>query len=89
MYYQERYGFWVPSRYEDVAPATKDHETYLPSKGTSLGPGQYPDSPQSRTALDVLADRMAEFDIERTELRRVNMTNVMGYSHVPVHVNGG
>ena len=41
---------------------------------------------EGRIALDVLADRMAEFDIERSDLRRVNMTNVMGYSHVPVHV---
>lgn len=41
---------------------------------------------EGHIALDILADRMPEFDVQRSDLRRVNMTNVMGYSHVPVHV---
>lgn len=41
---------------------------------------------EGRIALDILADRMAEFEVDTSSLRRVNMTNVMGYSHVPVHV---
>ncbi|MEB4208029.1 cytochrome P450 [Mycobacterium sp. 94-17] len=41
---------------------------------------------EGRVALDIMADKMAEFDVDASSLRRVNMTNVMGYSHVPVHV---
>jgi cytochrome P450 len=28
VYYSAQWDFWALSRYEDVAPATKDHDTY-------------------------------------------------------------
>lgn len=36
VYYSEKWDFWALSRYEDVAPATKDHETYSSAKGATL-----------------------------------------------------
>lgn len=41
---------------------------------------------EGRIALDLLADRMAEYEVDRARLERVSMTNVMGYSSVPVQV---
>jgi len=36
VYYNAKWDFWALSRYEDVAPATKDHETYSSAKGATL-----------------------------------------------------
>ena len=36
VYYSAQWDFWALSRYEDVAPATKDHETYSSAKGATL-----------------------------------------------------
>ena len=36
MYYNAKWDFWALSRYDDVAPATKDHETYSSAKGATL-----------------------------------------------------
>ncbi|MED5812118.1 cytochrome P450 [Mycolicibacterium sp. 050232] len=36
VYYSEKWDFWALSRYEDVAPATRDHETYSSAKGATL-----------------------------------------------------
>lgn len=36
VYYSEKWDFWALSRYEDVAPATKDHETFSSAKGATL-----------------------------------------------------
>ena len=36
VYYNARWDFWALSRYDDVAPATKDHETYSSAKGATL-----------------------------------------------------
>lgn len=36
VYYNEKWDFWALSRYEDVAPATRDHETYSSAKGATL-----------------------------------------------------
>ena len=41
---------------------------------------------EGRIALELLADRMPTYEVERDKLERVNMTNVMGYSSVPVRV---
>lgn len=41
---------------------------------------------ESRIALDLLLDFMPEFEIDRDGLRRVAMTNVAGWSHVPTKV---
>lgn len=41
---------------------------------------------EGRIALDLLLDRMPAFDVDVAALQRVNMTNVMGYSSVPVRV---
>jgi hypothetical protein len=41
---------------------------------------------ESRIALELLRERMPRFEVDRTGLRRVNMTNVAGFSHVPVKV---
>ncbi|EHB45727.1 Linalool 8-monooxygenase [Mycolicibacterium rhodesiae JS60] len=41
---------------------------------------------ESRIALNLLLDRMPRFTVDRTALKRVSMTNVIGYSSVPVHV---
>ncbi len=35
-YYSDKYGFWALSRYDDVAPAIKDCETYSSARGVSL-----------------------------------------------------
>ena len=42
---------------------------------------------EGRIALEFLLDRLPSYEVDHSALRRVNMTNVMGYSNVPVHVN--
>lgn len=39
---------------------------------------------ETRVALELLLDRLPTYDIDRTGLERVAMTNVAGYSRVPV-----
>jgi cytochrome P450 len=41
---------------------------------------------QGCIALEVLLDRLPSFEVDHAGLRRVNMTNVMGYSNVPMRV---
>ncbi|MGV0851870.1 cytochrome P450 [Mycolicibacterium phlei] len=36
VYYNEKWDFWALSRYDDVAPATRDWETYSSAKGATL-----------------------------------------------------
>ena len=36
VYHSTQYGFWALSRYEDVASAMRDHETYSSAKGVTL-----------------------------------------------------
>lgn len=36
VYYNPEWDFWALTRYDDVAPATKDHETYSSAKGATL-----------------------------------------------------
>lgn len=36
VYYNAKWDFWALSRYDDVAPATKDHETFSSAKGATL-----------------------------------------------------
>jgi len=36
VYYNPRYDFWALARYDDVAPAYRDHLTYSSAKGVSL-----------------------------------------------------
>jgi len=39
---------------------------------------------ESRIAIELMRERMPKFEVHREGLRRVNMTNVAGFSHVPV-----
>lgn len=41
---------------------------------------------ESRIALELMRERMPKFEVDRSGLRRVNMTNVAGYANVPVTV---
>lgn len=41
---------------------------------------------EGHIALELLLDRMSSFEVDHGALQRVNMTNVMGYSSVPVRV---
>ncbi|KUI04806.1 cytochrome P450 [Mycobacterium sp. IS-3022] len=36
VYYNAKWDFWALTRYADVAPATKDHETFSSAKGATL-----------------------------------------------------
>lgn len=36
VYHNGRWDFWALTRYDDVAPATKDHETFSSAKGATL-----------------------------------------------------
>ena len=36
VYYSEKYDFWALTRYDDVAAAVKDHETFSSAKGVTL-----------------------------------------------------
>ncbi|GFG50248.1 cytochrome P450 [Mycolicibacterium agri] len=36
IYYNKKWDFWALTRYDDVAPATKDHETFSSAKGATL-----------------------------------------------------
>ncbi|WP_260764390.1 cytochrome P450 [Mycobacterium sp. SMC-4] len=36
IFYSKKWDFWALSRYEDVAPATKDHELFSSAKGATL-----------------------------------------------------
>ncbi len=42
---------------------------------------------ESRVAFEQLRRRWPRFEIDRDGIRRVTMSNVAGYSHVPVHVS--
>ncbi|GAH58092.1 unnamed protein product, partial [marine sediment metagenome] len=44
---------------------------------------------ESRIALDALLDLLPEYEIDREGLRRVAMSNVCGWSNVPVKKVGG
>jgi cytochrome P450 len=39
---------------------------------------------EGRIALDALLDLIPRFEVDHEGLRRVNMTNVIGWAHVPV-----
>jgi cytochrome P450 len=41
---------------------------------------------ESRIAIELMRERMPKFQVHHDRLRRVNMTNVAGYSHVPVTI---
>jgi cytochrome P450 len=41
---------------------------------------------ESRIAIEEMARRWPRFEVDHAGLRRVQMTNVAGYSHVPVRV---
>ena len=41
---------------------------------------------ESRVAFDEIADRWPAFEVDEARCRRVNMSNVAGYSSVPVRV---
>jgi hypothetical protein len=41
---------------------------------------------ESRIAFEELAKRWSGFDVDEAGLRRVHMSNVAGYSNVPVRV---
>jgi cytochrome P450 len=41
---------------------------------------------ETRVALQQLRDRWPRFDVDTDGLQRVTMSNVAGYSHIPVHV---
>ena len=41
---------------------------------------------ESRIAFDEIANRWPSFEVDEARCRRVNMSNVAGYSSVPVHV---
>ncbi|MGA7050941.1 MAG: cytochrome P450 [Mycobacterium sp.] len=43
---------------------------------------------ESRIALDALLDFIPEYEVDRDGLRRVAMSNVSGWSNVPVHARG-
>jgi cytochrome P450 len=36
VYYSPKWDFWALTRYDDVAPGTRDHETYSSAKGATL-----------------------------------------------------
>ena len=44
VYYSEKYDFWALTRYEDIAAAIKDHETYSSAKGVTLDIVKAPDA---------------------------------------------
>ncbi len=56
VYYNGQYGFWALSRYEDVAPAMKDFETYSSAKGVSLDMHLDPDAPRPSAPLIIMMD---------------------------------
>jgi cytochrome P450 len=41
---------------------------------------------ESQIALNILLDRMPRFEVDESGLKRVNMSNVLGYKNVPVRV---
>jgi len=41
---------------------------------------------EARCALDVLLDLIPRYHVDRSGLKRVTMTNVAGWSNVPVHI---
>ena len=41
---------------------------------------------ESRIAIELLREKMPRYEVDRAGLRRVNMTNVAGFSHVPVTI---
>ena len=44
VYYNDKYDFWALTRYDDVAAAIKDHETYSSAKGVTLDIVKAPDA---------------------------------------------
>jgi cytochrome P450 len=43
---------------------------------------------EARVALQQLRERWPRFDVDTDGLQRVTMSNVAGYSHIPVRVRG-
>jgi cytochrome P450 len=41
---------------------------------------------ESRVAFQQLQEHWPRFDVDTDGLRRVTMSNVAGYSHIPIHV---
>lgn len=56
VYYNAKYDFWALSRYEDVAPAMKDFETYSSAKGATMDMIKDPDRSIKRSKAIIMLD---------------------------------
>jgi cytochrome P450 len=56
VYHNPAYGFWALSRYEDVAPAMKDFQTYSSARGITLEMVLDPDPPDQTTPMIIMMD---------------------------------
>jgi cytochrome P450 len=56
VYYNSRYGFYALTRYEDVAPALKDFDTYSSAKGITLDMIKAPEMPTDYGKLIIMMD---------------------------------
>jgi cytochrome P450 len=56
VYYSPKWDFWALSRYDDVAPATKDHETYSSAKGATLDMVKTPEQAIAVTKVIISMD---------------------------------
>jgi len=56
VYYNAKYDFWALSRYDDVAPAMKDFETYSSAKGATMDMIKDPDRSIKRSKAIIMLD---------------------------------
>ncbi|MEU1550383.1 cytochrome P450 [Nocardia sp. NPDC005745] len=56
VYHNPAYGFWALSRYEDVAPAMKDFQTYSSARGITLEMVLDPDPPDEAIPMIIMMD---------------------------------
>ncbi|WP_174187040.1 cytochrome P450 [Nocardia barduliensis] len=56
VYHNSAYGFWALSRYEDVAPAMKDFQTYSSARGITLEMVLDPDPPDQAIPMIIMMD---------------------------------
>ncbi len=70
VYHNARYGFWALTRYEDVAPAYRDHETYSSAKGPSLDMVKADELKMPTTRLIIMMDP-PEHELLRKLVNRV------------------
>jgi len=97
VYWNERYGFWALSRFEDVWTGYHDTATFSSTHGVQPEALDKPVGAhfclgaalarlEARVALAGTLARFPRWDIDPSELVPVQTSTVRGFSSVPIHL---